>query len=958
MDIHRLYRIVLLILCLSASFADMEAQSALTSIKGTGVAYTPLSGGGKLKMMGGYTAASGFSLGKPGGYMIAPEKTGMVTFALGGKYDRLTFMMGPMSDSHVSSSASVVTVRADGRKLLDEKFYGYDIPRPYEINVAGVQELTFDIIAGEIYLGIGDARLWTAGQSAVKPSFDQSPATSRTMLVSLLRPYYMASNVTLFSSRDNEKSMKINNRPYSSGLVLNMSMQISGGHSGSAMFNLQKKYEKLSFIIGPGDNGSSTEEGHGYVFIQGDGRMLYQKDLGERDMAEHVTIDVSGVERLSFLSDQSRWNINAVFADIEAMPAGEADTAESGTALAQADPKLAGLPDVCALMSNIEPFAILGGLDRKDMLYTGVSDYVTFSMGGVKYSEGIILTSGSNVMHDNYFSSASFDLGNQFEYITFTAGHVSKAAPENGKVNLYADDKLVMSIPVTATAMPVKYWARIDRCRKLTFDNRGGGGVTGVSDIVLYRKEIVDNNLFVHPVPECPDETDLLRLGKPYMHYVSSGGAKCYDGSDIREYWTMRDGTRIYNGFSLRTSVHFSLEHGVLGDNPDAAASAAVGAAALGATFIPAGMVGGAMLGSTLAGMAGFMMLAAGGEAEESSFAAFNTYGAYNSVTFKAVCIKPSDSNILEDGSFSDRQQRLLIGADGEVAAELLLNENDGPVTFTVPISGCRQLMFWMPCDRGSGLYIVYDARLSKKNSTLIRPETSVKSNAVVSILNWQDVAAPGKWEKPSGTGAETLDKYMSGVMSLLNDTEEQIRKNSDQPHLELHTYYLKTSHGQVCKATRIIDNGGPHATRNATGVAAALGANFEPHEEDIIELATSLRRDIEKLRQLKSDASSLKMQYASAALDIPALGFGAIRYGKELKASKTPVEQCLKVIETYLECKTAHSAMLEWLIGNAVDIDGRKSTRHTIFTPLAPGEIPPEDEDLQLVETFRESQE
>ena len=72
--------------------------------------------------------------------------------------------------------------------------------------------------------------------------------------------------------------MKINNRAYSNGLVLNMAMQISGGHSGSAMFNLRKKYEKLSFVIGPRDNGRSTEEGHGYVFIQGDGRTLYQKD--------------------------------------------------------------------------------------------------------------------------------------------------------------------------------------------------------------------------------------------------------------------------------------------------------------------------------------------------------------------------------------------------------------------------------------------------------------------------------------------------------------------------------------------------------------------------------------------------------------------------------------------------------------------------------------------------------
>lgn len=951
---RRIYGLILAAAFLAIHITDTSAQTALTSISGEGTAYRAVPKGGKLKMMGDYTAVSGFTLGQSGGYLAAPEKIGMVTFNLGGRYSRLTFMMGPMSNTNVTSSASIVTVRADGKKLLDEKFFDYDIPRPYEINVAGVQKLTFDIIAGEIYLGVGDAKLWTAGQTAVKPSYDRTPATSSTKLVSGLRPYYSASNVTLFSPGDSEKSMKINGRPYSSGLVLNMSMQISGGHSGSAMFNLRKKYGKLSFVIGPGDNARSTEEGHGYVFIQGDGRTLYQKDIGETDMAEQVTIDVTGVERLSFLSDQSRWSMNAVFADITALPAGAATSENAGTALAAADPKLAKLPDICPLMSNIEPFAVTGGLNREDMLYTGVSDYITFSMGGVKYSEGMIFTSGSNIMHDSYCSSASFDLGNQFDYITFTAGHVSKAAPKNGKVNLYADGQLVMSIPVSATAMPVKYWAKINRCRKLTFDNKdGGAGTVGVSDIVLYRGEIADNDLFIHPVPDCPDDIDLLRLGKPYMHYVSSETPRCYDGSDIREYWTLRDGSRIYNGFSLRTSVHFSLEHGVLGDNPDAAASAAVGATAVGASFIPSGMVGGAMVGSTLAGMAGLMMLAAGGEAEESSFAAFNIYGEYNSVTFTVACIKPSDSNLLEDGSFSDRQQRLLVGADGEVAAELLLNEKNGPVTFTVPVNGCRQLMFWMPCDDGSGLYVIYDAKLSRKQSDIVRPASSVRSHAAVSHFTWQNAPAPGSWEKPAPSGAEGLDKYMSGVQALRRETLEQMEKNADQPCHDILTYYLKTSHGQVCKATQIVNNGGPHATRNATGVAAALGANFESYKEDIVSLANSLQRDMEKLRQLESDAASLKTMQASAALDIPTLGLSAVRYGKEMKGCKAVVEQCRTVIKTYLESKQANLATLLWLINNAVDIDGRQSTSKTVITPLAPGETVPEGEELQLVETF-----
>lgn len=193
----------------------------------------------------------------------------------------------------------------------------------------------------------------------------------------------------------------------------------------------------------------------------------------------------------------------------------------------------------------------------------------------------------------------------------------------------------------------------------------------------------------------------------------------------------------------LKTSVHFSLEHGVLSDDPNAAASAAIGATAVGSSFVAGGMVGGAMIGSTLAGMAGLMLLAAGGEAEEASVAAFNTYGQYNTVTFKVACVSPADAGLLQDGTFTDRQQRLLIGADGEVMAELMLNEKDDPATFTVPINGCRQLIFWMPCDNGSGQYIVYDAKLSKAHSELIRPASSVKSQVKTEILEWSEVAAP-----------------------------------------------------------------------------------------------------------------------------------------------------------------------------------------------------------------------
>lgn len=951
-------KLTAIIACLLFPVLNINAETPLTTCQYKGISYTSTGKGQKLQMTGDITADYGFTLGKAGGYLIAPDKTGKVTFTLNGRYSRLTFLMGPMTNTiELSSVPSVITVRADGKKLLDERFYDFDIPRPYEIDVAGAEEVTFDIVSGEGYIGVGEPVLWTKDETAVMPDTGNLPPESEIMLVSGLRPYYSDGRVIPVSPSDKVRSMKINGKEYTDGLVLNMRMQISGGHFGSAMFNLKSRFSKLSFIIGPLDNERNTAEGRGYVTIQGDGRTLFQKDLGQLDMAEQVILDVKGVDRLSFHSEQSQWDINAAFADITAWPEGmspEGAVPDGSGIPADADPRLADLPDVCPLMSNIEPFAILGGLSRDKMLYTGESDYINFSMGGVRHSEGMIFASGANFFHDHIYSSASFDLGKQFDYITFITGSVGPANVKDGEINVWADDKLLYSIPVSATSMPEKHWVKIDRCRKLTFDNRKGGGMTGVADIVLYRGEIVDNGLFPHTSPDAPENIGLLQFARPYLHYIYGMEAACYDGSDIRRYWTLRDGTRINNGFMLRTSIHFSLEHGALGDDPNAAAAGVAGSIAVGSSFVAGGMVGGVMTGSTLAGMAGLMLLAAGGEAEESSCAAFNTYGEYNSVTFTVACISPADAGLLEAGTFTDRQQRLLIGADGAVMAELMLNETDAPVTFTVPINGCRQLMFWMPCDNGSGQYIIYDARLSKSASELVRPASSVISQAHVSIFDWTDAAAPEIWEKPQQAGTGEINKYIGGIQQLYNGTKALIHNNAGQPRHEFHTWYLKAADGQVCKATRIINNGGHDAVRDATGYQAALGANFDPYEERIPQLAKDIAAEIETLQKLRSQAEALHVQHARAILDLPSLGLNAIRYGKELKKCKNTADQCNDVIDTYLKNKQEHLASIIWLLEHSIDIDGSRSTEYTVFTPLAPGESPGSDTDLQLVETFK----
>ena len=110
-------------------------------------------------------------------------------------------------------------------------------------------------------------------------------------------------------------------------------------------------------------------------------------------------------------------------------------------------------------------------------------------------------------------------------------------------------------------------------------------------------------------------------------------------------------------------------------------------------------------------------MLAAGGEAVENSMAAFNTYGEYNSVTFKVGCLPKASVK-------SDEPEHLMIGADHNVMADIAIYETMEPQEFTVPINGCDQLIFWLANTNGtSAKYLIYDIVVTKEKLPTNIPE-------------------------------------------------------------------------------------------------------------------------------------------------------------------------------------------------------------------------------------------
>lgn len=877
----------------------------------------------KIKMAGDEYGYGGFSFWDEGAY---------VTFNLGGQYDVLTFAMG--HDDKCTERVGVVTAHGDGNKILDEKVRGYEPPRIYTLNVSGVNELTFKIAAEDIEVIIADAVLWKSGQTPRPLTRPITPATGPKELVKDIKPYYVTNFMTVVTPE--EHHIMLNRQTYEYGLRGNMGMALIGTNKGNAYFNLRRQFSKVSFIAGCHDD-LAGGHGSGWITVKADGKILEEIEVKKGEIARQVVLDIPDCEVLSFHTEQVEGDSYGEMAHIMVYPEGhQVNITQNKDGLAPPDPRLKTLPDVCKLISNITPYQVVGKV--KKQIYNGSSDYITFSMGGTKFSEGIILYQTASFWDDNLSACATFDMGNEFDYISFTAGYVGKSWNMNDdQLMVYADDELVFATSLIPTYPNQHFVVPINKCRMLRICNKGSGTLDvaafGVADIVAYRGKYVENDLFAHPRPECPYEIDLIDLGRPYIHYVST--MSDYQDEIVRDGTTKKlyyeiNGQRIYKGFLLQTSTHFSLDFGVLGsgNGTDAAAAGAVGAAAVGASFVATGAaVGGAAVGATLAPMAAFLMLAAGGEAVENSLAAFNTYGEYNTVTFKVACMSTSSRK-------QDYLEHLMIGADQQVVANIGVYESMEPQEITVPIDGCEQLMFWLANTNGtSAKYVIYDVVVSKGKSQLEIPVPVRMSLPQKWELKTSEYVINRHYERCSNSyKSDAVDDYLTDANNYYRKLCDVIDKY--RSHYVVYTYYLDSSSGP-CKAIQL----------------------RSPRDEDntysIVDEYNHLKKtQIETLAEMKAQKLSFKVAHASAIAGLLEMGFDALKYRNYIKTYNTVLNECFEIVDRLYEEKLNELAFLEWVVRNSLTLDGVVSTEDCMLCPLTKDDVLP-DYPLQHVKYF-----
>ena len=205
-----------------------------------------------------------------------------------------------------------MSVKADGRRILDRVVRCYGVPESVTLDVTGVKELRFDLPRGVTDMAFGEVRLWKPGQTVQTPRDPQNlTASSKVKLVETLCPHYTRHSGYVATVREtpiplsycvpkNQKSMNINGKTFNSGLRFEASMQLDTQNAWS-YFWVEKKFDKLSFILGPCDNQSKNATG--WLIVKADDRIIYEKLISQTDLAEQVVLDIAGAENISFHSE-------------------------------------------------------------------------------------------------------------------------------------------------------------------------------------------------------------------------------------------------------------------------------------------------------------------------------------------------------------------------------------------------------------------------------------------------------------------------------------------------------------------------------------------------------------------------------------------------------------------------------------------------------------------------------
>ena len=828
--------------------------------------------------------------------------------------------------------------------------------------------LRFEDWSGLEGVYFGEIKLWKKGQTPTPYNISNSGlmAKDKVKLMEELRPHLICHRgwskpITQddYNGISEEEYISINRQKYYSGISMSASQELGEGISaGFVYFWLQKKFDKLSFLVGPRDNMSSNAKA--WLTVKGDGKIIFEKLISQQDLAEICVVDVSGVNVVSFhcgeleTSDFLKGMTFGVV-DIYAYKKGSKDIPTPGIANI-AKEKLSNLPDAVKLCSSHEPYSVRGMAGFDQTYFKGTSSHYHFSMGGEQFDEGFILTTGSTFMDGNINSYVAFDIAGEFDWVSFTVGTLSKhKVLGEDRLLVFADDNLILDTYVHCLWPNQKFTLPIGKCRILKFAKPGNGEnkqtFIGVGDVMLFRGEPLEtDSYFYHPRPESPETVDLIDYCQaPYFHYVGRYLSSltnfdfndCFkNGSSMREAFVMKDGSRINKGIMLETNVPPALVFEDIDLNTAIFLFVVGAGSSISASNVAAatGISAGAGIAGALA--AGYSTLnLVGDKGHQSSMAAFNPFGEYETLTFtvdnKAEYV---DTDVFGAKLDPDNPVKLDIFADMRKVGEFWLTNRMQPITISVPIHKCTQLVFWLECGESrSGQYVLYDMTLSKTPMPESEwPVINANTGAPTVLKPSNDRNAQAgrvEWYHPDKrTRVDAIDTFFSDLDEVWTMTNSVL--DDGRVDYEMQETFVQTRAGKVYKAVSLVRNGQRY------GFSEIMARN----------------------RQVMDNATSVLMNIATAYIGLPSANLGILNlegedilvYPDFVKLANKALTQCKNDMKSLNKAKEKENEDLQKLVKKGLTIDGISSTDKVLLLPLARGDKAPETTAIQMLEYYR----
>ncbi len=593
------------------------------------------------------------------------------------KYKSLCFLAGTVENRLNSwriGDSCALSVSLDGVRAYEEMYYAIQAPKYVSIDITGKTEIKFYVDQNYYMrcLGVFEITLWEDANHSIEEK--KAPAKEEEDFLDNSYYVYGEQDDSDFTGGyvildKAERTMKINGEVIKKGFALHPSSSRLEIH-----MNTWGRYKYMHFNLGHIDDAS--KDGAILVEICVDRVSKLVTRIDDSDLPMDITVPLNGGKIVSILAkgdpeDDTRTDIssfgffgmyNIIGSPNETFPdSGEGKKYDGSYKL---------------ISQVAQPYNFVNNFAKSESLLLGKTAYNGVQIGGVIYSEGMILKSIYNIMTtttEQMPAKAEFDLKKAFSYLTFKVGRKDKTALARDTLNIYLDGTLKDSYDLNTIASIQDFTISVSGKRTLTFELVGAAdtyrGTYGIVDIGVHTDKV--RELPFDHVPngkkaakDSYESGTVVHLMDDLVCYESFSGMNeqdlyTDDRTDECEYIknsgrTFQVAGQAYDhGFLLQSVKRYSL-----------------------------GGSGG--IGMVLSGF--YFGVFAGSDIQCASVVAFNFRGKFSTLSFSAGAI---------DGTTGAKAEKLDIIGDDKVIYNALLQPNDSR-RFEVDVHEVNNLIFFL----------------------------------------------------------------------------------------------------------------------------------------------------------------------------------------------------------------------------------------------------------------------